>query len=120
MRKLLIAGITLLIPTGTAAQPFSDSMADCAAIYQNAAQWVETDEAADRLMLAATRWAEAAITQARAEGVVQAENSVWTHIDNKTDQWEEKGQTVFFSQEFRDWTQYCRAFAKDRGIAIER
>ena len=119
MRKLLIA-TALILPTHTAAQPYSTSMADCAAIYQNAAQCVETDAAADRLMLAATRWAEAAITQARSEGVDQADNSVWTHIDSKTDQWEEKGQSVFFSQEFRDWTQYCRAFAKDRGISIEQ
>ncbi len=119
MRNLLWA-TAYLIPTTAMAQPFSESMAECAAVYQNAAQWVATDTAADKLMQASITWAEAAKTQAKTEVESQSEESIWAMIDEKTSHWEAKGNKVFFSQEFRDWTQYCRSFAKDRGISIGR
>ncbi|MFK7836132.1 MAG: hypothetical protein AB8B60_07920 [Sulfitobacter sp.] len=117
MKKLLLS-TALIVPTAAHTQPFSESMADCAALYQNAAQWVNTDESADRLMFAATNWADAAIKQARAEGQLTTSDAIWQKIDSKTESWEAKGQGVFFSQDFRDWTQYCRKFAKDRGVRI--
>jgi surface antigen len=117
MRKLLLT-IALLMPSSVGAQPYSESMADCASVYQNAAQWVKTDESADKMMHAAIQWAEAAVLQAKAEGAPVSSDAIWQKIDGKTEKWEAKGSAVFFSQEFRDCTQYCRKFAKDRGVSI--
>ncbi|MDF3415602.1 hypothetical protein HKX54_14110 [Sulfitobacter sp. M57] len=119
MQKLVLT-IALTLPAGAGAQPYSHSMADCAAVYQNAAQWVRTDESADKLMHAAIQWAAAAVVQSRVEGVSDGSKAVWQRIDSKTEAWEAKGGAVFFSQEFRDWTRYCRSFAKARGVSIKR
>ncbi|MCX7558842.1 hypothetical protein OS190_04630 [Sulfitobacter sp. F26204] len=119
MKKILFATFCMF-PGPVGSQPYSESMADCASLFQNAAQWVKTDESADKLMLAATQWAEAAMAQANSEGLAVTAHAIWEKIDNKTEKWEAKGARVFFSQEFRDWTQYCRKFAKDRGIRIHR
>lgn len=111
--------LATVAPTGiSASQPYSDSMADCAGIYQNAAQWVTTDEAANRLMLAVSRWADAAIAQAEGEGIRNAEERMWHRIDSKTSEWEARGAGVFFTQDFREWMQYCRSFAKNQGIDV--
>lgn len=117
MRKLFLT-TALVVPTSAGAQPYSESMADCAAVYQNAAQWVKTDESADKMMHAAIQWAEAAVVQARAEGTAVSTDALWQKIDRKTEAWESKGSAVFFSQDFRDWTQYCRRFAADQGVSI--
>lgn len=117
MRTLLLA-IALILPTSTGAQPYSESMVDCASVYQNAAQWVNSDESADKLMHAAIHWAEAALAQSKAEGAPVSSDVIWQRIDGKTEKWEAKGGAVFFSQEYRDWTQYCRKFAKARGVSI--
>ena len=118
--RLFLAITALLIPTMASAQPYSHSMADCAGIYQNAAQWVDTDESANKLMHAVTQWADAAVTQARAEGISSPEERMWQRIDSKTSEWETKGAGVFFTQDFRDWMQYCRSFAQDRGLSIQQ
>lgn len=110
---------TALTPAILNAAPFSDSMAECAAQYQNAAQWVETDAATDKLMYAARAWADAAIAQATAEGIADAQDTMWAAIDAKTAVWEAKGPLLFGTEEFRDWMNYCRSFAADRGIAFE-
>lgn len=117
MRKLLLVCL-IGLPTQTSAQPYSESMADCAAVFQNAAQWVKTDVSADELMSVAIRWADAAIAQAAQEGDAMSEDALWAKIDGKTAQWEAKGGTVFFTQDFRDWSQYCRKFADHTGVRI--
>lgn len=120
MRVLYLLPVLFLPLTAQAQQPYSESMADCAALYQNAAQWMDTDDSADRLMHAAIQWADAAVAQATKEGRATTLERVWEQIDRKTEDWEEKGQTVFFTQEFRDWTQYCRSFAQAQGVRITR
>ncbi|MEP5727897.1 MAG: hypothetical protein ABJL67_00845 [Sulfitobacter sp.] len=117
MKQLLLSGV-LIFPTAANTQPFSESMAECAALYQNAAQWVNTDESADKLMFAAISWADAALIEAQSEGPSATSDAIWQLIDRKTTRWEAKGEGVFFSQDFRDWTQYCRKFAKERGMEV--
>ncbi len=112
--------IAVLAPSLAVAQPFSESMADCAALNQNAAQWVSTDEKADKLIYAANQWAEASLKQAKVEGRELTRDSLWTLIDQKTVAWEDRGAAFFLSQDFRDWAAYCRAFAKDRGVQVRR
>tara|TARA_R110002110_G_scaffold17648_8_gene75144 strand:+ start:391 stop:771 length:381 start_codon:yes stop_codon:yes gene_type:complete len=110
--------VFVLWPAGLLAQPYSESMADCAAIYQNAAQWVESEASAEQLMFAARRWAAAAVVQTAAEGQPMSERGMWDKVDRKTGAWGEKGAMFALTTEFRDWTSYCRSFAKDRGIEI--
>lgn len=118
--KVLIAIVATTMPGWAFAQPFSESMMDCAALYQNAAQWVQTDEKADKLIYAANQWADAALVQTNAEGKPISKDALWSNIDAKTDAWEARGAVFVFSQDFRDWAAYCRAFAKDRGITIDK
>ncbi|MEO1239044.1 MAG: hypothetical protein AAFW64_05165 [Pseudomonadota bacterium] len=91
-------------------------MADCAALHQNAAQWVRSDDASDRLMGAARAWAAAAVAQAEREGRSIPQSAMWEQIDAKTDAWEAKGAQLFHSTEFADWTAYCQSFAQNQGI----
>lgn len=115
MRKLLYV-LPLLAPAGTAAQPYSVSMMECASLYQNAAQWVRTDDMADRLMKAAIQWADAALVQARAEGQPTDTGTLWQEIDTRTQAWEALGQGVFSTEDFRDWDSYCKSFARNQGL----
>ncbi|MGC1504120.1 MAG: hypothetical protein WA782_08245 [Sulfitobacter sp.] len=108
----------LMAPSSAGAQPYSESMIDCASVYQNAAQWVRTDESADKMMFAAIQWADAAVAQSYSEGNPVTSDAIWQKIDGKTEKWEAKGSAVFFSQDFRDWARYCRKFAKDRGVSV--
>jgi hypothetical protein len=114
--KAPVYALLCLLPAGAVAQPFSESMADCAALHQNAAQWVQSDATADRLMLGARVWAEAAMLQSRAEGRDSDEETILAIVDGKTKTWEAKGAAFFLGQEFKDWMAYCRSFAKNRGI----
>ena len=111
--------MSLATTTGALAAPYSDSMAECAALYQNAAQWVETDTAADKLMCSVRAWTDAAIAQASAEGIADATTVMMTAIDAKTDTWEAISPVLFATEEFRDWMDYCRSFAANQGIEIE-
>lgn len=117
MKKLVLAA-ALVTPLTAVAQPYSESMADCAALFQNAAQWVQSDENSDKLMHAARTWAAAAVEQSHSEGRPVSSDVMWDKIDAKTENWEAKGPSFFLSEEFRDWTGYCRAFGRDRGIEL--
>lgn len=116
MYRLIVPFIACMTAAAVVAQPYSESMADCAALHQNAAQWVQSDETAERLMGAANAWAAAAVAQAEREGRTIPKATMWEKIDAKTDAWEAKGPQLFQSSEFADWTAYCKRFARNQGI----
>ncbi|WP_371227770.1 hypothetical protein [Roseovarius sp. 2305UL8-3] len=118
--KTLVVMAFALVPTIALSQPYSQSMADCAAIYRNAAQSVHSDANVDDLMGVSQRWSEASVIQARAEGLVDPQDTMHAIIDSKTKDWEAKGKAVFLTEEFRDWTKYCRSFAKHVGVDVTR
>ncbi len=117
MRRFLIM-LTLAAPTGLAAQPYSASMADCAALYQNAAQWVRP-HLVDRLMYAAVQWHGAAVSRSHSEGQPVSDDQMWDRVNAQTAIWEAEGAAFIMSQEFRDWTAYCRSFARQVNVAYE-
>ncbi|SIO12579.1 hypothetical protein [Vannielia litorea] len=118
---LTAAGLAALVLPGTGgAQPFSTSMAECAALHQNAAQWVEGEAEAAALMRVHAGWRDAAIAQAEAEGIADAPARMGALIDDRTGDWEARGLRLFLSREFRDWMDYCRAFAAHRGLGLDR
>jgi hypothetical protein len=116
MRNSFAAFVLICLSPAASAQPFSTSMAECSALYQNAAQWVETDVKSERLMGAMRAWYQASVAQATTEGVRNAAPVMMEMIDEKTGFWEAKGARFFLSEEFRDWTAYCRSFARAQGI----
>lgn len=116
MRQFVFILFTGLASVPAAAQPFSESMADCAALHQNAAQWVQSERTAQQLMVAARAWAVAAVAQAKREERSIPEAAMWDKIDAKTADWEAKGAQAVRTKEFEDWTAYCRSFAQDQGI----
>lgn len=116
MRAIIIA-VAMACPSTAIAQPYSQSMVQCAALYQNAAQWVPSDDLAAQLMDVAHIWADASLDQSALEGKNITLDEVWVTVDAQTTVWEAEGAMFVFSEEFRDWTAYCKAFAKDRGIA---
>lgn len=118
MKTPTLALMVLAIPSMLTAQPYSTSMADCAALHQNAAQWVKTDESAQRLMQRARAWHSASIAQAQAEGIRDADTVMVRMMDDKTAAWEARGAVFFFSEEYRDWTSYCRSFARHLGLQM--
>ncbi|NNE51227.1 MAG: hypothetical protein HKN30_02370 [Sulfitobacter sp.] len=117
MNRICIAAL-LVLPVPLSAQPYSESMADCASFYQNAAQWVRTDEKAEEIMHAVRAWYEAALDQAQAEGRSISADAMWDKIDARTGDWEAKGVYFSFTEEFRDWASYCRKFARHNGIQL--
>lgn len=117
MKMRAVIALTCL-PALVSAQPYSHSMAECAAIHQNAAQQMSSQERADKLAIVANQWADAAVTQAKVEGIRNPDEIIWEMIDTKTQEWEAKGLKAFLSQDFRDWTAYCRSFAKHTGVDI--
>ena len=118
MKNALVA-LALAIPAAGTAQPYSESMADCASLFQNAAQWVQTDELSDRLMYSAVQWHAAAVSQAKTEGDTISDAGMWDKVDAKTEVWEAKGAGFMLTEEFRDWSSYCKSFAKHMNIAYK-
>ena len=116
MIRSCITAVFIALPGLAGAQPYSESMADCAAFYQNAAQWIRSDEKAETLLEATRAWHAAALNQAQREGRPLNEDALWDRIDGKTTDLEARGSMFLMSEEFRDWAGYCRKFGKSQGI----
>ena len=116
MRKSVLIPVLACLPLAAATQPYSESMADCAAQFQNAAQWMRDADRADALIARTRIWHGAAVAQSAREGRKTSDDAMWAKVDAKTEALEAKGGMYFFSEEFRDWTAYCRSFAKHTGV----
>jgi hypothetical protein len=115
----LAASVALSAPA--AAQPISQSMAECAALYSVAGDHVGTLSTAERLYEISEGWFGLAISTARAEGRRAPEAHVGSAYTAKCEEWSDRGRSWAFSEEFRDWTAYCRALGKrhDLDIALD-
>ena len=118
MRLVPLALVAATLATSALAQPYSTSMAQCAALTRNAAQWVTSDESVARLMAATRLWQRAAVSRAQTEGVPNASAQVAQVMARQSREWEQGGAAFFYTQEFVDWTNYCRKFAKDQKINL--
>lgn len=106
------------IPAAATAQPASTSMAQCAGVYDSMTRLMPSIDRQEALARAASQYLRAARTQAAREGIAQPEKTTDATYRETRDTWERKGARVVFSQEFRDWTTYCRSFAENRGIEL--
>lgn len=111
-----LAAALVTVATPLAAQPYSQSMAECAGIYEGVRGAVRDRADLDRLDAAADAFATAAIARARAEGRTDPEAWVAGHRGVMRAHWADRGAVAAFSRDFADWTDYCRSFATDRGI----
>lgn len=118
MRPLPLALAALTLAAPAAAQPYSTSMAQCAALTRNVAQWVTTEDAEARLMAATRLWQRAAVSRAQLEGVPDAAQQVAQVMARQSREWERGGAAFFYTQEFVDWTDYCRKFAQAQNIDL--
>ena len=116
LRFLSFLAVIVSVAGPVAAQPFSQSMAQCAGLFEAVQRMVPEHESIAKIEAAAAAFLEAAVTEARAEGQDDPEAWVERHRDEMRAEWEEYGGLKVFSQDFVDWTDYCRSFADDRGI----
>ncbi|PUB19199.1 hypothetical protein [Yoonia sediminilitoris] len=99
-----------------AAQPYSQSMAECAAFFSSWRSSIQREENLENLEIAENRWLSAAYAQAQAEGVEKPQAYTADIFVAKRDEWIEKGGMAALTQDFKDWAAYCRSFGRDRGI----
>ena len=116
MRILIAALICLAALPAAAGQPFSQSMAQCAALYKLGADWTRQTGQADRFATAAQAYHAAAIDQAMSESRARPEAWVDLHMAESYAEWRGNGKVWILTEEFRDWAGYCLKFAKARGI----
>lgn len=102
-----------------AAQPFSKSMAECAGLNAFGRDYIRDDDLAHLLEYGQARWINAAIIAAQNEGVSNPVVYVEDAMNAKYDEWKGKGIMAVFSEDFGDWHDYCRAFARHNGINLD-
>ena len=119
MRFCSFLVLTLLLSGPELAQPFSQSMAQCAGLYDAVGGFLSRPDRKAKLAVAAAAFGAAAVAEARTEGQDDPEGWVQGHRDAMRADWETRGKWSAFSAEYRDWTAYCAKFAKDRGIDLD-
>lgn len=117
MKQILFVAL-LLSASPVAAQPFSKSMAECAGLYAFGRDFIDTDETAHLLEFGQAKWMNAAILRAQTEGVAEPARYVEAAMTAKYEEWTSKGVMAVFTEEFGDWMDYCRSFARDRDIDL--
>lgn len=84
-------------------------MAECGALMDVTSLHIREPDRKKRIERAAQVWAEAAAKQADAEGWLAGDlTSAYT---TKRNEWGALGPAFMHTQEYRDWTSYCRALA---------
>ncbi len=109
-KHAIVAALILLAPAAQAGQPISVSMAECAGIALGLADHVHTPHRKDRILSIGAGWAKAAQEEAGRDMSVI--------VREKAEIWRDKGRMVAFTQEFRDWTEYCGSLARHKGLKI--
>lgn len=115
-RLSVIALAVCAVPAG--AQPFSQSMAQCAGISQLLSDWVQDPTAAEVANYRAAVWFNAAIVQAEGEGIGDAAAHVHQIKQATYAEWEGRGKAMVFSEDFKDWASYCRSFGDHLGLQL--
>ena len=119
MIRSIICGLCLtaaIWPAPGHSQPYSDSMADCTGLALAAAHHLQTPDRKAFAEQTAAMWIDAAIAQAKSEGRTTAEAQMAARADATRAAWLEDGVMMPFSENFRDWTSYCRKFGRAQGV----
>ena len=122
-RSILNLSLLLIVSSAevSAKQPISESLVDCATIFSMTTRaFPERNTAKSAALKSAekTLLAEAE-NKARAEGNANAPMYVAALANKKQQKWDARGVNFIFSDEFRDWTSYCRSLSKHLGIELQ-
>ncbi len=101
-------------------QPISTSLAECSAIYGAAAEigarrGRETAEVR-RALAASDRFLDAAVVEARQEGIAAPADHVARLCGEMSGKWSGRLSSASHFLENRDWLDYCDALGRDRGV----
>ena len=120
MRQFLIAitSVVTALASPLAAQPFSKSMAECAGLYAFGRDFIEREETVYLLEFGQAKWMNAAIVQAQSEGVSDPTDYVQASMTAKYNEWSDRGISAVFTEDFGDWMDYCRSFARAQDIDL--
>ena len=80
---------------------------------------MDRDDLAHLLEFGQAKWMNAASVRAQSEGVADPNDYVETAMTAKYDEWSDRGIRAVFTEEFRDWLDYCRAFGANQGIDLD-
>lgn len=112
----------ILVLFGTAfaaaAQPVSQSMAQCSGLMLAMGDLLEDSDNVRTARSFAGIWTQAALKEAQAEG--QADPPAWVmgHIGTMRRHWSGlRAEQVIASDDLRQWAAYCGKIAKTRGLA---
>lgn len=119
MRFFSFLTLAVALAAPVSAQPFSQSMAQCAGLYEAVETFISRADRRAQLAEAAAKFGAAALAQAKAEGQGDPEGWVAEHRDAMRADWAARGRLSALSEEYRDWTAYCYKFARDRGISVD-
>ncbi len=117
--KYVVVICAALVAGPVAAQPFSKSMAECAGLYAFGRDHIENDQTAYLLEFGQAKWMNAAIVQAQSEGIADPAPYVDAAMTAKYAAWQARGVMAVFSQEFGDWMDYCRSFARAQDVDLD-
>ena len=122
MKRAIFLAVCLLPSIAGAAQPLSKSMAECAGLLSAMKEFNRQESLDNWLDQAVSIWIPAAEWQAAIEGIDASDTVSYaqTHADAKRDDWVSKGRLVVLSEDFRDWTAYCRKLARAKGIDLPK
>ncbi len=117
MRYMCLVG-AVLAGGAVSAQPYSQSMAECGALASISADWVMNPDVQAVFALMEERFVSAAHLQAEREAIVDPGAMITAQFAAKKAEWASRGRWVVMSQDYEDWIDYCRSFARAHGIDL--
>ncbi|RKF16961.1 hypothetical protein D6850_05390 [Roseovarius spongiae] len=105
----------------SASQPISESFVQCAQLYDLSNRYDPSRRSTEKgamLEQAAAKFMTGAQSEARKEGRSDVSEYLAHMAETKAADWDAKGRSYVFTQDFRDWMSYCRSLARSRGIKL--
>ncbi|MEM9709393.1 MAG: hypothetical protein AAF871_11440 [Pseudomonadota bacterium] len=118
LRAAVFAGLAL---PAQASQPISESLTECAAIYQMSAEILmeRRPDVLPDLLASRDAFRAEATALASKEGHRDAKSHVAGIYRTKVEKWNPAHPVrVMMSEDYKDWAKYCRALGKNRGLAV--
>lgn len=105
-----------------ASQAYSESLMDCAALF-GISNRMDPEKANHGKGLVLSRISETLEDAAFEQAVLEGHSDPKSYLEGvraeSVAQWDSKGVLFVFSDEFKDWTSYCRKFSGHLGISFD-
>lgn len=117
-----VAAMLLMPKTGTAGQAYSESLMDCAVLFDTVNRQDPGRENHGKGLFL-SRVSETLEAEAKAQAISEGRTDPDAYLAaikaEKITHWDSKGLRFVFSEDFRDWMRYCRKFSSHLGIEFE-